>query len=455
MAGQSEIPWYHSDPRIGSSIADLLVRQGDIQAQRAQQVGNLWANAVGNVGNIAAGAVQQHQEQQKAEKRKLAFNTAVSQWDGKDPMSLYRSVAPIVGAEDGYRFAQGMVAISKASQGAEPTVDEFKVAVKAAKVARKAWGDDGMAEHWPATSKALAPFAAKFMPGIQMPEQYTPEIGAYFDTLDAELSKKEGADASFTLTPGAKRFDASGKMVAEAPVAPKEEKKYQVTVPGPNGPVTRLATEAEMAQGVKEYQKPVAADQPSYQAKDVLNDEGKAVIANFNAKSGQYVDVATGKPIKNPRPVPSAAETQDTRKFKQAAPILSAVSELSEKINTLQGVAAKASGEAAKQAAKLNLNDNVAEYEALISGFTPLVARALGHTGVLTQQDVDSVKALFPRPGDSKSLRDRKVGRIKGIIGQLEGGEVGAAPPPGPAPTRPKNVPATYKWDASVRRWRP
>jgi hypothetical protein len=54
-------------------------------------------------------------------------------------------------------------------------------------------------------------------------------------------------------------------------------------------------------------------------------------------------------------------------------------------------------------------------------GFTPLVARALGHTGVLTEQDVQSVRALFPRPEDSKSLRDRKVSRLKGLMLQMPG----------------------------------
>lgn len=158
---------------------------------------------------------------------------------------------------------------------------------------------------------------------------------------------------------------------------------------------------------------------PTYQAKEVLGNDDKPVMANYDAKTGKWIG-PDGQPITNPRPVPSAMETQDARKFKQAAPILSAVSELSEKINTAQGVIAKLKGGVEKAKAQANYNDDVAEYEALISGFTPLVARALGHTGVLTQQDVDSVKALFPRPGDSKSLRDRKIERIKTIIGTLE-----------------------------------
>lgn len=172
--------------------------------------------------------------------------------------------------------------------------------------------------------------------------------------------------------------------------------------------------------------RPVAGAQASFQAKEVLGDDGKSTMANFDARTGGYTRIDNGKPIKNPRPIPSALESQDARKFKQADPILRSVDELSEKINTQTGLIAKMSGGVEKVKAQANYNDDVAEYTALIEGFTPLVARALGHTGVLTQQDVDSVKALFPKPGDSKSLRDRKTARIKSIIGDLEAGADGA-----------------------------
>jgi hypothetical protein len=174
-----------------------------------------------------------------------------------------------------------------------------------------------------------------------------------------------------------------------------------------------------------------------YQPREVLGDDGKPTIANYDALTGQHIDTKTGQPIKAPKPVPSAMEQMDSRKFAKASPVLKGIGELSERINTLQGVYAKAAGEVEKQKAKANLNDDVAEYESLVSGFTPMIARALGHTGVLTQQDVDSVKNLFPTPGDSKSLRDRKVTRMMGIIGDLQSteGVVQPAPAPGaPAP---------------------
>lgn len=158
---------------------------------------------------------------------------------------------------------------------------------------------------------------------------------------------------------------------------------------------------------------------PSFQSKDVLDDQGVPVAANFDARTGRYTKI-DGTVIQNPRPIPSAAATQDARKFKQAGPILDSIAELSARINTQQGVVARMAGGTAKIAAQANLNDDVAEYQALIMGFTPLVARALGHTGVLTQQDVDSVRALFPTAGDSKTLRDRKIARIQTILTALE-----------------------------------
>ncbi len=111
--------------------------------------------------------------------------------------------------------------------------------------------------------------------------------------------------------------------------------------------------------------------------------------------------------------------------------VIDSVSELSERINTGQGVLAKAVGTAARGAAKLNLDDDVAEYEALVKTFTPLWARAVGHTGVLTEQDVQSARAILPAPGDSKSLRDRKLARLAKIMGaQTATGQEGQAVAP-------------------------
>lgn len=107
--------------------------------------------------------------------------------------------------------------------------------------------------------------------------------------------------------------------------------------------------------------------------------------------------------------------------------MLESIAELSERINTQQGVLARITGAAEKAKAQANLSDDVSEYQAVVAGFTPLLARAVGHTGVLTEQDVQSVRAMLPQPTDSKSVRDRKIARIKKIMGEQVG--VSAMPP--------------------------
>jgi hypothetical protein len=116
----------------------------------------------------------------------------------------------------------------------------------------------------------------------------------------------------------------------------------------------------------------------------------------------------------------SAAPTTDTRNRQAAAqritPVVEAIDELSTRINVNQGIAATAIGAADRQKAKVNLNDDISEYQGVVSGFTPMLARAVGHTGVLTQQDVDSVREALPTPEDSKSVRDRKITRFKSLL---------------------------------------
>ena len=126
--------------------------------------------------------------------------------------------------------------------------------------------------------------------------------------------------------------------------------------------------------------------------------------------------------------------------FEKVKPILSSIRELADKVNTSDGVYATAKGTAREQAAQVNLDDDVAEYQAVISGFTPLLARAVGHTGVLTEQDVQSVRSMLPQPKDSQSVKDRKLARIETIMsGVKKGAETatGRTAPGGAASVKP------------------
>jgi hypothetical protein len=105
---------------------------------------------------------------------------------------------------------------------------------------------------------------------------------------------------------------------------------------------------------------------------------------------------------------------------------IDALDELSERINTAEGAAARLSGSWKAAQATAGYEDDYNEYEAVLNGAIPLIARRLGHTGVLTQADVDSVKSMFPRPGDNKSLRDRKMTRIRSLMNEPGGSGTGS-----------------------------
>ena len=91
----------------------------------------------------------------------------------------------------------------------------------------------------------------------------------------------------------------------------------------------------------------------------------------------------------------------------------------------MEGFAARGAGSWRKAAAIANYDDDLAEYEAVLNGAIPSIARKMGRTGVLTQPDVDSVRGMFPKPGDSKTLRDRKMARIRKIMNMPPGGNSG------------------------------
>lgn len=419
-------------------IADLILAAGDARARGQRESGQIWGQTIGQLGQIAGSAVQQIPEmraQQEAQQQEQALRAL---FDRRQPPSPDEIMA-VVGPERGIKIAQGLQALQTDPRG---DFQQTQTILRDVLLGMDSLPESVRAEHYALVRQSLVQRGV--LKPEDAPEQYDPSWWAMTRQYGQEPEKRAG----FTLSEGQTRFDASGQPVANVAKPPEKRSFKPVTLRGPNGrPMAALFVESDgkyyKPDGKTEipdptpYERPREGAQTSLQAKDVLNDAGQPVMATFDPRSGAWRDSA-GQPIANPRPVPSAEATKDARKFRQADPILRSVAELSARINTQQGVYAKMRGGVEKQKAKINLDDDVAEYEALIQGFTPLVARALGHTGVLTQQDVDSVRMLFPKPGDSKTLRDRKVARIKSIIGQLQ--EDAKDSPDAPVPTDPINI---------------
>ena len=129
-------------------------------------------------------------------------------------------------------------------------------------------------------------------------------------------------------------------------------------------------------------------------------------------------------------------------------------------------------------------------YKASIRGFVPLMARALGHVGVLTELDVERTEDLFSGLGataETDRISDEMIRKIMSGEVPFQFGQGGGKPiayideagnveeyggqQPGPprrgggrvptggdggsaTPPRPKGVPAGAKFDPVTRRWR-
>lgn len=250
---------------------------------------------------------------------------------------------------------------------------------------------------------------------------YSPELLEQFEyeLLSPEQREKRQHPTTVEVSPGGRLVDPrTGKVTYEAPPKPKEPaavgsfEDYVVRKHGAN------PTPAQIAQARKEYQQ--ADDRPYRDPVPivVMTGDGPQLV-NRKAGTASQITDQEGQALGL---APTSEQRNKVAATSRAQPVLDSIDELSEKINVNQGAYAKMAGGAAKLAAKANLDDDVSEYNAVVSGFTPMLARMVGHTGVLTEQDVQSVRAMLPQPGDSKNVRDRKIARIHKILGAQGGG---------------------------------
>jgi hypothetical protein len=156
---------------------------------------------------------------------------------------------------------------------------------------------------------------------------------------------------------------------------------------------------------------PMAKAEPSYQRIETVDGSGNPVIKFLTAEEVRGSGGVPGVPRTTAK-----AQAPDT-----VGAVLKQIDALSQKINTGgMGPQTTVMGLMRRGAASANMDNDVAEYESLVKGFIPVVARAVGHVGVLTQQDVDSVRELFPKPGDNQQLAQNKLNRVRGILAVIQ-----------------------------------
>lgn len=169
---------------------------------------------------------------------------------------------------------------------------------------------------------------------------------------------------------------------------------------------------------------------------------GQLALSQQNAQNQPLETVIgpDGKPVLVRRadavgksPASTAGTAASGTKGPNVGAILNEIETLSKQINTGgSGPLSNIRGLVRRGAASANMDNTVSEYNALVEGFIPMVARAVGHVGVLTQQDVDSVRALFPRVEDNATLAKNKIDRVKSLMSSVPGAVAGEAPASAP-----------------------
>lgn len=276
----AQFPGIYRSP-YGDSIAELLMRQGDIAARGAEQSGQIWSQAINQLGQIGAGAVQDYQQRKAQKQREEQFNAALSSWDPADPGTFYRGVATAYGPEMATSALRAMSALEESKKKSEPDPKLFQ---PKAEFIGKVWkaNPDWVKQNWGGIAQTLGP-EAKALYGFDLTPEWDDSFGQVLDSLGPEVKPEAG----FSLSPGETRFDASGKPVASLPAAPKAEAapkpgSFEAFVAAnPNKDVLQLRAQWEAAgRAPKEAPKP--------EPERVFNPEG-VVLSSYGVREKEDV----------------------------------------------------------------------------------------------------------------------------------------------------------------------
>ena len=390
--------------RAAADQADLALRQGDISANLGMNL----ANIAGNVAN-AVGQYKADEPRRKAEQAATAKAGALD-------AAVRGAVDPATGKINSKRAAQDVARIDPllAQQWWDRANEEEKIeAVKkgekikaianvagslliatqqmppaerqdAYTTARQDLIGQGLATeedidpvYKPATLKAQV---ALVMTALEQWKQIEDAI----KPPSTREVKTRNADGSETIqivndTPG-QTFNSA------APV--KEPKQYPVTVPGPNGPMQRLASEQEMSAGVPVYREPKAA--PAAQPDQ-----------SFVIRGGVVTPIAKG--TAQPGDVPYSAdamqgmggEASDTRSMRVAAALNSI-----EKLKTLApnrapGLPGMIQGAGAKVAGLAGYNTGARQFDALLQPTAMQMAVAIQGAAGLSNSEREAMAKML------------------------------------------------------------
>ena len=416
------------------------------QAEAKLRKGAGWQQALGELGQIAGNLPGQIADE-KIFKANLARFKQQQQEDQWLADAMNSSFDPSTGEIDERRLSENLNVIG-ASQLAPKALETLRQAKEAKIRLQNAvqTGQLNTAALAKLQSEALAPYAKALVESQGDPAVLNASLAAIrlqlgpemADALQQKITENPDGVLPFaqsliqkapvkttSLAKGAKLVnEETGALIAENPdvetpgVLSLDDQLAAAFKSGDRATINAIVKlKAEIAAGNRA---PTQGPQPNYQRIETVDEAGNPIIRymtpeQVNAQGG----VRTTPKTTAKAGAPATVEA-----------ILGEIATLSKKINTSAGgPMANVTGLARRAGAAMNMDNDVSEYQALVDGFTPIMARAVGHTGVLTQLDVESVQRLFPKPTDNQQLAQNKLDRVRRIMAAMQDPTVTALGP--------------------------
>jgi hypothetical protein len=267
-------------------IAELMLQQGRARAEGAARSGEIWGNAIGQIGQ----QVGQYVQERAGRKRDTAVTDFITSWDGKDPQALLAGLTKIAGPELGPKYAQGTLAFhNTATVHQDPAAELSGLGMNLDLL--KGLDDENAARVWPHFRQRYGPTAqSQFgMAPEQIPEAWDPRLRPVLEKLRSVLPgapkpEKVGTREVKTRNPdGSERIqiveDKPGFEAISAPAPVPPRPGHVVTTPGPGGrPITRLASDEELAAGVPAFREPRQASDELVKVEHKDDATGRTVI---------------------------------------------------------------------------------------------------------------------------------------------------------------------------------
>ena len=351
----------------GGSLQAMLLEQGRMRADAAMRSGELWGNALQQVGQQVSGAILHADQEKKLKKRDAAWLSVVNDPEVmKDPRAAYAKATAIWGPEDGQKQFQALAAVHQLGQPKRDQAADTKALIALHK---------GFKALDPATRAATWGVARPLIKsafGTDLPEQYDDK--QYTSMWGPAIDALEGPGKLTEVSPGASLVNESGEQVYTAPAKPAEKKLQTV----------------ETAEGIR----------------------------SFDPSTGEMGPVlAKGRPTQGPQQHLQTVETAEgIRAFNPATGQMGPVLAMG-KARDRSGGRPMISGDANRIADFDTSLDDLATLSRTITGSG--ATGALAKAGALLPNVVTEVTGL----GSEAKSKQATIDRVKQVIGKtLEGG---------------------------------